>query len=185
MNVSDDILVHGSNETEHDNNLRAVFQRFRERGLTLNREKCLFKRKQLEFHGFVFSDNGMSPAPDKVRAVLEMATPKDASEVRSSLGMTNYSARFIKDYATITKPLRDLIKGEVSFQWSEEHQSAVDKLRDALKNATEMSYFDPDKNTEILTDASPVGLAAVFAQTSPNGKERHVIAYASKALTEA
>ncbi|KXJ25564.1 Transposon Tf2-6 polyprotein [Exaiptasia diaphana] len=106
-------------------------------------------------------------------------------EVRSLLGMTNYSARFIPNYATITKPLRDLIKQGVTFTWSAKHQQALNAWRDALKNTTATSYFDPEKDTEILTDASTVGIAAVLTQTSgADGKTRHIIAYASTALTD-
>ena len=40
MNISDDILVAGKTHEEHEQNLRAVFQRLREKGLTLNKSKC-------------------------------------------------------------------------------------------------------------------------------------------------
>ena len=35
-NISDDILVHGKTREEHDTMLKAVLERIRERGLTLN-----------------------------------------------------------------------------------------------------------------------------------------------------
>ena len=41
-----------------------------------------------------------------------------------------------------------------------------------------MAYFDPNKETQLIVDASPVGLGALLTQ---NGK---VIAYASRALSD-
>ena len=41
-----------------------------------------------------------------------------------------------------------------------------------------MAYFDPSKSTEIIVDASPVGLGAIFAQ------EGKIVSYASRALTD-
>ena len=41
-----------------------------------------------------------------------------------------------------------------------------------------MAYYDPQKDSEIIVDASPVGLGAIFVQ---NGR---VVSYASKALTD-
>ena len=41
-----------------------------------------------------------------------------------------------------------------------------------------MAYFDPNKDANILVDASPVGLGAVLTQ---NGK---ILCYASRALTD-
>ena len=39
-NMSEDLIVHGSNKEEHDNRLHAVLTRLSERGLTLNKQKC-------------------------------------------------------------------------------------------------------------------------------------------------
>lgn len=41
-NISDDILVYGKYQQEHDERLRKVFQRLRERNITLNKGKCEF-----------------------------------------------------------------------------------------------------------------------------------------------
>ena len=54
INISDDILVFGKSQEEHDQNLRCVFQRLKEKGLTLNRSKCEFSKGRLEFFGYVF-----------------------------------------------------------------------------------------------------------------------------------
>ena len=43
INISDDILVFGVDDADHDANLEAALERIRERGLTLNKEKCIFK----------------------------------------------------------------------------------------------------------------------------------------------
>lgn len=51
LNISDDILIYGVNNDDHDANLEAAFERLRERGLTLNKGKCVFKKKRLVFQG--------------------------------------------------------------------------------------------------------------------------------------
>ena len=107
-NISDDILVFGKSQKEHDQHLRAVFQRLREKGLSPNKSKCEYSKDKLEFFGYVFSKEGMSSDPKKVEEVVNLSTPSTASEVRSLLGMTNYCSRFIPDYATKTELLRKL-----------------------------------------------------------------------------
>ena len=42
-NISDDIIVHGRNNEEHDKRLQRVLERLKEKNLTLNAEKCRFK----------------------------------------------------------------------------------------------------------------------------------------------
>ena len=39
----------------------------------------------------------------------------------------------IKDYAKIAKPLYDLLKKDVKFEWELEHQNAFDALKNKLK----------------------------------------------------
>ncbi len=56
LNISDDILIYGTDDDDHDANLEAALERLRERGLTLNKGKCIFKKKSLIFQGYVFSE---------------------------------------------------------------------------------------------------------------------------------
>lgn len=46
-----------------------------------------------------------------------------------------------------------------------------------------MTYFDPHKLTELVVDASPVGLGAVLAQRDGPNEPTGVISYASRALS--
>ena len=46
-----------------------------------------------------------------------------------------------------------------------------------------MAYFDREKETELITDASPNGLSAVLMQNSPNSDDKKVVTYASWTLT--
>ena len=98
--------------------------------------------------------------------------------------MANYSAQFSKDFATITEPLRKLTCKDMPFQWTNEHQAAYDKLKTALTNSPVMSFFDIIKETQILADASPVGLSASLAQRNPKTNKSHIVAYASRSLTD-
>ena len=144
-NISDDILVFGKSHEEHDQNLRAVFQRLREKGLTLNKSKCEYRKDKLEFFGYVFSKDGIAPEPKKVEEVVNLSTPSTASEVRSLLGMTNYCSRFIPDYATKTEPLRKLTHKDQPWSWTTKHDQAVNQLKEALSSAPVTAYFDPEK----------------------------------------
>ncbi|KAK7919301.1 hypothetical protein WMY93_010585 [Mugilogobius chulae] len=116
-NLSDDIIVYGTNQTEHDNNLRALFKRLKETGLTLNREKCEFNKTKLEFFGFIFSAGGVSADPKKVAAIQQAPNPKTPADIKSLLGMANYCSRFIKDFSSISEPLRKLTRQDTPWLW--------------------------------------------------------------------
>ena len=154
--------------------------RLKEKNLTLNKDKCEFNKDSLEFYGYIFSANGISPSPNKVCAIKNMDIPSNVSEVRSFLAMTNYLSRFIPQYSTLTEPLRILTRQDVKWYWGQEQQTAFDKLRQELSSDTVMAYFDPKEQTEtvLFVDASPVGLGSVLIQND------RVVTYASRALTD-
>ena len=121
--------------------------------------------------------------PDKVKAVREWPTPTDVTEVKSFLGLCSYYRRFIKDFATIAKPLFRLTEKHVPFIWKEDEQTAFETMKDILITAPVMAYPSPTATFILDTDASNVGIGAVLSQVI-DGDEK-VIAYGSRTLTKA
>ena len=181
-NISDDIIVFGSDQERHDKNLDQTLSRLESKGLTLNREKCIFSVPELVFFGFKISANGISPDDKKVEAVRNARPPTTAAEVRSFLGLVNYCARFIPNFATLAEPLRQLTRSDSEWVWGEIQQDAFDRLRAALTSDCVVAHYDQSADTELKVDASPVGLGAILLQRS-NGTVRPV-AYASRTLTD-
>ena len=176
-NLSDDIIVYGRTQDDHDKALRATLQRLNDVGARLNKEKCVFSTDQLVFFGHVFSKSGIKADPEKIKTIIEAPTPKNVPEIRSFLGMTQYVSRFIPNYASTTEPLRKLTKKDMAWEWTERQSQAFENLKRALSNTPVMAYFDQKQETTVIVDASPVGVGAILTQ---NNK---VISYASRALT--
>ncbi|CAB4039287.1 Hypothetical predicted protein [Paramuricea clavata] len=75
INISDDVIIYGKSQQEHDSSLHNVCQRFVEVSLTLNNEKCQFSQTKLTFFGIVFSAEGISADPHKVSAIKNASPP--------------------------------------------------------------------------------------------------------------
>ena len=103
--IVDDILVYGRHQAEHDVRLRAVLDRLRAANVTLN-EKCQFSRRELKWAGHIISGSGISPDPDRVKAVVNMKPPNNVTEVRCFFGMVNQLAKF----SELSAPIRDLLR---------------------------------------------------------------------------
>ena len=177
LNMSDDVIVYGKSQAEHDSTLRAVFQRFSERGLTLNKDKCKFNQEKLTFFGFVFSSEGISPDPVKVDAIHYAPPPTTAKDVRSFLGLATYCSKFIRNFSDLTQPLRNLTKKHATFRWTSQHAKSFQAVKSALESSTVMACFDQNKETELVTDASPTGLSAILSQKSAGQDDRKIVAY--------
>ena len=182
-NISDDI-IYGKTQEQHDTALRAVLERLRENNLTLNKDKCEYNQKKLDFYGYTFSSEGISADPKKIESIQKSSNPANANELRSLLGLVNYVSRFIPDYATVTAPLRELTKKNTKWEWCDKHQQALDEIKNRLTSSSVMAYFDPHKQTEVVVDTSPVGLGAILAQKEPGTDQVRVVAYASRSLTD-
>lgn len=64
FNYLDDILVVSENEEQHRQHLRLVFERLNKFGLTININKCCFRKDKIEFLGHEISIEGIRPLKD-------------------------------------------------------------------------------------------------------------------------
>ena len=105
-NISDDIIIHSKDQKTHHDSVAAVLKILSKRGLTINLKKCVFSMPKLTFMGMLLSNKGIGPREARVQAMIEARDPTTPEEVRSFLGVGNYSARFVPAYVTISEPLR-------------------------------------------------------------------------------
>ena len=104
----DNILVHGPDQSTHDQRLKAVLDRLQSRGVTLNREKCSFNQRRLKFLGHMIDCQGISADPDKIAVLRDMEPPSNL-ELRRFLGMTNQLGKFSPNLADLTQPWHELL----------------------------------------------------------------------------
>ena len=180
-NITDDIIVYGKTPELHDQALRDTPQKLKLNGLTVNRAKSLFDQPIIEFFGYVLSAEGVSPDPAKVQALIEAEIPSNAEEVRSFLGMANYLARFINNFSTLAAPLRELTQSNVKWRWAEREQETLMKIKNSLHDNATLAYCEVEAETEVIGNASPVGLGAMLTQKKKDGYRP--ITYISRSLS--
>ena len=140
--------------------------------------------------GHIVSAQGVQTDPAKVSAVNNWPTPSALNELRSFLGLASYYRRFVKGFATIAKPLHEVVtlansksknkrQSIVEF-WGEQPDNAFTKLKFALTSSPVLGYPDFSIPFIVETDASYHGLGAVLSQRQSGGLK--VIAYASRSL---
>ena len=180
----DDILVFAKTQEDHDRCLRAVLNRIKDAGLTLNKDKCVFNQRSVKFLGQVIDEQGIRPDPDKVSAVLKMKPPSTTTEVRRFLGMANQLTKFSPHLADKMKPLRELLSTRNAFVWGADQDMAFRAIKQALSSGEMLARYDTNLETSLSADASSYGLGAVLRQKQPGG-EWHPTAYISRAMSKA
>jgi hypothetical protein len=71
----DDIIVKSTKQENHIADLQETFANFRQAGLKLNPEKCVFGVKKGKFLGYLVSTKGIKANPSKIEAILRMEPP--------------------------------------------------------------------------------------------------------------
>ena len=113
----DDILVTGSLEREHLDNLAEVLKRLESAGMRLKRSKCEFMLPSVEYLGHKISDKGLQPTEGKIKAIVEAPAPQNVSQLKAFLGMLNYYAKFLPNISSRLATLHKLLQKAVMRQW--------------------------------------------------------------------
>ncbi|WP_371079267.1 RNase H-like domain-containing protein, partial [Salmonella enterica] len=119
-------------------------------------------QERVKFWGTIITASGIQMDPKKEKAIQGCDRPENQAALKSFLGMVNYCARFIKGHVDLTAPLRDLAKkSNAEFDWSPECERSFKALKSQLCGDRTLTYFDVKKRTELIMDASPIGLGAI------------------------
>ena len=179
----DDIVILGRSFEDHMKNMEQVLSRFRDFKLKLKPSKCELLKRDIIFLGHKVSREGVSPNPGKVREVKEWPTPKNKTELEAFLGLINFYREHLDRFADTAACLYRLTGARVKFDWGEEEEDSLKKLKEAITEAPLLVYPKEGGGFVLDTDASDKAIGAVLSQVQ-DGKER-VVAYGSFVLSTA
>ena len=186
----DDLVGATTTHLEMIKLLDEVFAECRYHGMKLNLKKCQFGMKSLSWLGYNLSANGISPEIDKAEAVKAMILPTTIKEIQSHLGLFQFFAALIDNYALIAGPLSAVTSPDhpwrsfaISGDLPEEAQEAWFKLRNIIASRPVLAFADFSLPFQIFVDASvgkphatpPIrgGIGAILTQVQ-NGITRPI-----------
>ncbi|CEL59204.1 hypothetical protein RSOLAG1IB_03137 [Rhizoctonia solani AG-1 IB] len=177
----DDILIFSQDASEHEGHVKEVLRRLQEMQLFCKGSKCEFHQTTVEYLGIIVSDKGFSLDKLKIQAVQEWPTPTTVKQVQSFLGFANFVRRIVANFSQIARPLHNLVKKEVKWQWTDREETAFRELQRAIINAPVIVHADPSKPYFLETDASGAALGLVLSQRQKDGC-LHPIGYLSESF---
>ena len=99
------------------------------------------------------------------------------------MGLCNYYRKFIKGFANLAKPLTDLTKKGIKFEWTPQVQAAFELLKSKLTCAPCLKMFERKLKTRVVCDASDSCCGGMLEQLYPADEQRHPCQFFSKKLT--
>lgn len=192
----DDIFTWGANDDEFLINLRRIFQRLRERKITVNPDKCELGVEKVEFVGHVIDKDGISMSESKINKVLNFALPVTVKDLRSFVGLCNYFLEHIRNGSILLRPLHKCIvrhsnrqnlnkkkAQRVPIKWLPEEEAAFHAIKKAVEKCPKLFFPNDHDEIYLLTDASDYGIGGYLYQLMIEGKE-HPIRFMCHALSD-
>ena len=159
----DDILIEAKDYDQLFERIESVLDRCVDSNITISLKKMQVGESVI-FSGYHISANGIQPIAERVQAIKDYPTPSDVRTLKGFLGLCNQLAQFVPDLTHATDPLKELLKKNRAFQWLPDQAKAFQNAKDILTGDIVLKTFNPNFQTELVTDASRSGLGFVLLQ---------------------
>ena len=162
--IDDLLVITKGSFTDHLQKLEQVLQRIAEAGLKVNATKSSFCATELEYLGYWITREAVTPLPEKVQAILDIARPKTKRQLRRFIGIVNYYRDSWIRRSDLLAPLTTLSGKKAKWKWTPVHSKAFETMKKVVASQVQLSFPDFSKPFQIYTDASKTQLGAVIAQ---------------------
>ena len=179
----DDMRVKSQDITYHLAALQRFFERIKHFRLRLNPKKCTFGVTSGKLLGHIISERGIEVDPEKMRAILDMPTPRTKREIKGFLGRLQYISRFIAKPTNICEPIFHLLKKNQPTVLNNDYSCAFEKIKECLLYPLVLVLPIPGRPLLLYLLVSDMALRCMRAQLDDSGKER-AIYYLSKRMLE-
>jgi len=180
----DDILIANSCFKTHLEQIKLTLETLQQNNVSLNPKKTELAYSQVEYLGFKISAEGLQLSEKRVEAIKNIKAPKNLKGLQTVLGLVNYWKRSIPKYAARTYHMRQLLRKNTPFVWTDKCQEELEYLKRCLTDNPILRPIDPRKNLICATDGSMAGFGWTWMQEDDDG-QLYVVAYGAKSTTPA
>ena len=179
----DDVMVEMETEEGHNKIVAEVIRRLEENDLYVKPEKYKWKVRKVGFLGVVIGPEGIKMEEEKVKGVMEWPTLKCIKDVQKFLDLVNYYRQFIEGFASIARPLHDMVKKDKKWDWMERQEKAFRELKEQFTKKPVLAAPDLDIKLRVEVDTLDYATGGVLSMECEDGLWRPV-AFLSKSLNK-
>jgi Reverse transcriptase (RNA-dependent DNA polymerase)./Integrase core domain. len=161
----DDLAVFTKGTFEqHLKDVDLVLSRLNAANFSIKAKKCHFAVQRVEYLGHIITPQGIEPQPQKVAAILQIASPKTPKQLRQFIGMVNYYRDHIPRRSHLLAPLTAQTKNKKQLNWTAECEKSFQAIKSKLAQDCMLSYPDPTYPFVLEPDSSDYQLGAIILQ---------------------
>jgi hypothetical protein len=168
----DDIIVKSMKQENHIADLQETFANFRQAGLKLNPEKCVFGVKNGKFLGCLVSIKEIEANPNKIEVILRMEPPSTKKGAQRLTGRLASLNRFISRSVERNLPFFEVLKSVEVFQWGSAQQKAFEELKQYLIDLMTLTPPTPGAPLLLYVAASHSAVSAALVHEKLEGQNK-------------
>ena len=180
----DDVVIFSDDLEQHRKDVSAILRAIRDQGMKIKPTKCEFHTRETEYLGFIINNQEIKVDPVKTAAIWKWQLPENLKGIQEFMGFCNFYRRFIEGFSRTAKPLYNLTKKGISWEWRQKEQNAFNKLRRKLCSTPVLTYCEPGRKLMIKMDTSKYISSGILSQQEEDGTWK-LIAYRSKTMEPA
>ena len=153
-------------------NINRVIQRIKHAGGTFSGLKSNLCAETAVIVGHKCTIEGRLPDESRVQKIIDWPICRNLTEVRGFLGTLGTIRIFIKNFASLAKPLVQLTRKDVEFEFGEEQIMSMEKLKMLVQNCTAIKAIDynSDREVTLAVDTSWMAVGFILSQQGEDGK---------------
>ena len=159
---------------DHLNDVHRVFHQLGHAGATVSAKKFFIAVPEVIVLGHKCTYEGRVPDDSKVAKIRTWPPCKTVTDVHAFLGTAGTMRIWIKDFSSLAKPLVDLTRKNIDFVWQDEHDRAMESLKEAIIASPALIPIDykSERTVYLAIDSSYRGVGWILSQACEDGQRR-------------
>ena len=178
----DDVILQAKTKAEMWENLESYFKCLRSSGLKAAPNKTKIFLRKVQILGHIVSDKVIQPVAKKVQDLKNLRSPENKRDVMRNSGSLGFYSTFIKNLHVDSKPFNELLRDDVPFKWTKEHEKIFQNIKDRISEETILAVPNPKYPFHIHVDSSSIGTGSILIQEFPSGKR--IVSFNSRVFTK-
>ena len=155
----------------HIKQLRELFDRLAKAHLKIKPAKFEPMKDGIEILGYLYEAGRFSIPKHRILGIKQIPRPKTIKQAKSFLALVNYFRMFIFNFAFLTCPILELMKGNAKkLVWNEAAETAFKMIKQKVEESIQISAPDFSKEFKMSVDASLLAHGSILWQVDENDK---------------
>ena len=149
---------------EHCSRIDLVLSKLQQNNITLKIDKSKFITQRLPFLGYILSETGITPSPEKVEAIQNFPKPRNVRQLQSFLGICNYYRKFQQNYSELTAKFQHILSSKNRWKWGKPEDNNFQLIKTKFLKSVILHHPDFQKRFYLNCDASNISLGVELYQ---------------------